>query len=213
MTIEIAEEGQPPLLAALRELGARLGGAQPVWLLGGSCSLWLQGVPLKRPPRDIDVYYDRADAEALHGHLASLALDKPVLDESGRYASLLSHYRMGSLTLELVGGFEIRNGRSRYRTEVNGVLSGHAEQIHLDGIAVRLMPLAHELLFNVLREREDRYHAVAEVIRSSPGQHACLLKLLLARNQWEAATVLKVAELLGTPEIYEEWVQQPRQNA
>ncbi|GAA0135562.1 hypothetical protein YSY43_24020 [Paenibacillus sp. YSY-4.3] len=211
MSIDIAEEGRASLVAALKDLGSRLGQADAVWLLGGSCSLWLQGVPLERPPRDIDVYYDKAEAKKLHDRLTGLALDEPVWDESGRYSSLLSHYRMGELTMELVGGFEIRNGRSMYRTEVSGVLAGYAEQIMLEDVPIRLMPLAHELLFNVLRERSDRYRAVAEAIRKSPERQMGLLKLLLARNEWEAETVMAVADLLEAPEVYEEWLLKARQ--
>lgn len=211
MSIDIAEEGQAPLVAALKNLGSRLDQADAAWLLGGSCGLWLQGVPLERSPRDIDVYYDRAEAKKLHNRLTDLALDEPVWDESGRYSSMLSHYRLGALTMELVGSFEIRNGSSMYRTEVSGVLTGYAEQIMLEGVPIRLMPLAHELLFNVLRERPDRYCAVAEAIRKSPERHVGLLKLLLDRNAWEAETVSAVAKLLAAPEIHEEWLLKARQ--
>ncbi|WP_110932480.1 nucleotidyltransferase family protein [Paenibacillus bouchesdurhonensis] len=212
MSMGIVEEGQAPLVSALKELSARLGQASAIWLLGGSCGLWLQGVSLEQPPRDIDVYYDRADVNNLHDRLTELALDKPILDESGRYASLLSHYRIGSLTMELVGGFEVRKGSSQYRTEVGGILSEYSSSILLEGSTIRLMPLAHELLFNVLRERPDRYHAIAEVIRQSPEPHVGLLKMLLARNEWEAEMVKSVAELLDAPEIVEEWLQEPMRN-
>ncbi|MFD3258838.1 hypothetical protein ACE3MQ_09530 [Paenibacillus lentus] len=211
MGMEIGEEGQAPLVSALKELSSRLGQDQAAWLLGGSCGLWLQGVPLEQSPRDIDVYCDRIDVEKLHDRLTSLALDEPVLDQSGSYASLLSHYRLGSFTMELVGGFEVRKGSSRYRTEVNGILSEHSGRIALEGSAIRLMPLAHELLFNVLRERPDRYHAIAEAIRRSPEPHLSLLHKLLARNEWEAEMVISVAELLDAPAIAEEWLQGPKQ--
>ncbi|AZK47164.1 hypothetical protein [Paenibacillus lentus] len=205
MSMEIAEEGHLPIVAALKELSTRLAQAQSTWLLGGSCGLWLQGVPLERPPRDIDVYYDRADVKKLHASLTALALDEPILDESGSYTSMLSHYRLGSLTMELVGGFEVKKGNSKYRTEVNGVLSEYSKCITLGGSAIQIMPLVHELLFNVLRERPDRYNAIAEVIRQSPEPHLSLLKMLLARNKWDAETVISVAELLDTPEIAEDW--------
>lgn len=207
MGMEIAEEGQASLVSALKELSSRLGQDQAAWLLGGSCGLWLQGVPLEQPPRDIDVYCDRIDADQLHNRLTALALDEPVLDESGRYASLLSHYRLGSFTMELVGGFEVRKGSSRYRTEVNDILSEHSGRIALEGSAIRLMPLAHELLFNLLRERPDRYHAIAQVIRQSPEPHLSLLHKLLARNDWEAEMVTSVAKLLDAPKIVGDWRQ------
>ncbi|MNJ71366.1 hypothetical protein D3C77_679040 [compost metagenome] len=110
--------------------------------------------------------------------------------------------------MELVGGFEIRKGKSIYRTEVNGILREHSSKEILEGAPIQLMPLAHELLFNVLRERSDRYTAVAQVMRKSPEPHIRLLQLLLTRNVWEAKVVASVAELLDAPELYKQWLQE-----
>ncbi|MEF2964367.1 hypothetical protein V3851_00875 [Paenibacillus sp. M1] len=190
---------------ALRELAMRLSDTDGSWLLGGSSGLWLQGVKLAAPPRDIDVYADLPHAGALHGLLSDQALDEPRLDESGLYISMLSHYRLHDYTTELVGGFRVNTEGARYKTEVSEVLAPAAESVRLGDATVRVMPLAHEFVFNVLRDRPDRYLAIAEVMRRQPERHLPLLATLLERNLWTAELVAKMAEMLDRPLLSLSW--------
>lgn len=45
------------------------------------------------------------------------------------------------------------------------------------------MPLSHELVFNVLRARPDRYEATAAAILLNPNEHLPLLSKILTRNR------------------------------
>lgn len=112
----------------------------------GSCGLLLQQVELQQAPRDIDVYADLAAARGLHHAAPGIALDEPVIDRTGPYASLLSHYQVGECALELVGGFEVWSRQSWYRIEIEQLLIHHAPQAQIGSYTLRLMPLAHELL-------------------------------------------------------------------
>lgn len=197
MTFEQEVKSSSKLIYALQELHMRIGRSEARWLLGGSCGLWLQGVGLATGPRDVDVYADYRDARILHGLLKDLAVDEPRLDESGIYSSELSHYSLGEYSLELVGGFRIETDSSSYTTEVTEVLAPEAQQIALEGASLPLMPLAHELLFNLLRSRQDRYQAIAEVITTEPTRHVPLLKLLIARNRWSREHQRLLEELLS----------------
>lgn len=205
MISDINDNLYSEVLMALRELSVRLQNSGNPWLLGGSCGLWLQGVKLGTPPRDVDIYADMDDAVLLHEQLADIVLDVPRLDESGVYISRLSHYRLGNLTLELVGGFEVKTSYGSYRTEVSSVLHEEAVRSQLEGINIFLMPLSHELLFNLLRERPDRYLAIAEVMRGSMERHLPLLLKLLKRNDCNTVIVEKLAELLDSPTLAEQW--------
>ncbi|RUT47680.1 hypothetical protein EJP82_04690 [Paenibacillus anaericanus] len=205
MISDINDNLYSEVLMALRELSVRLQDFGNPWLLGGSCGLWLQGVKLGTPPRDVDIYADMDDAVLLHEQLADVLLDVPRLDESGVYISRLSHYRLGNLTLELVGGFEVKTSDGSYRTEVSNVLHEEAVLGQLEGINMFLMPLSHELLFNLLRERPDRYLAIAEVMRGSMERHLPLLLKLLKRNDWNTHLVNKLADLLDSPTLAEQW--------
>lgn len=199
------ENDYPEIFQALQVLVQSCKEAEGKWLLGGSCGLWLQGVPLAAAPRDIDVYTDLEHAEWLHQLLAEFAVDKPRLDQSGNYVSQLSHYRLNTLTLELVGGFQVKTKEAVYKTEVAEKLVPASQTVRLGTLDIRLMPLAHEFVFNVLRARPDRYAPIAGVIRRNPQLHLPLLSELLERNLWTSGQIAKMADLLDQPLLSGRW--------
>lgn len=195
----------PGMIPALTELAVRLQEAEGVWMLGGSCSLLLQGVAIPAAPRDIDVYADINDASRIHELLQPIAVDEPHFDRTERYVSVLSHYSLGSFSIELVGGFEVRSAGGFYRTEVAEVLAPSAVQTEVQEQSLSLMPLAHEFVFNILRGRPDRYVNIAAVMRREPQKHMPLLAALLKRNQWNQDQIVRMAELLDQPLLSWTW--------
>lgn len=189
-------EDMPGLSRALQQLSALLQDLSMPWLLGGSCSLLLQGVQLDKPPRDLDVYTDLGGVQALHEQLAAFALSQPRLDQEGMYKSVLSRYELENIETELVGGFEVSSGGSLYTVEME-LLYPAAPDVLLHGTPVRLTPLSHELLFNVLRDREDRYQAIGQAIRYRPDEHHALLRDMLSRYTLNREHTLRIQELAG----------------
>ncbi|MCM3784026.1 hypothetical protein M3231_13675 [Neobacillus mesonae] len=169
-----------------------------LWLLGGSSSLKLQGVELAQPPNDIDVYADFHVAKILHKLAPGVPTDEQVLDRSGTYTSLLSHYRVEQAAVELSGGFEICTNGSLYRTETELLCSiGVRHPIKNTEFHVSLTPLSHELLFNVLRDRKDRYAPIAAKISEDKEQHLPLIRLLIRRNVWSDPHLRQIEQLLN----------------
>lgn len=193
------------VIPALTQLASLCKDSESNWLLGGSCSLWLQDVSISATPNDIDVYVDLQDVEDVHSRLVEFALDEPLMDESGLYRSCLSHYRLKGLTMELVGGFEVRTEGAIYRTEISDVLFTEAPNWKSGNTEISLMPLAHEFVFNMLRNRPDRYLSIATIIRNNPAEHLPLLCQLLANNKWSAEYVSKMAEILDQPLLSGQW--------
>ncbi|MNI81016.1 hypothetical protein D3C73_1375940 [compost metagenome] len=99
--------------------------------------------------------------------------------------------------MELVGGFEIWARKSWYRVEIDRLLAAHAPCVQIGAFKVKLMPLAHELLFNVLRGRVDRYEAIAKQIRKKPHEHQSLMLQLSEQNVWTSRFRSEVSELIG----------------
>lgn len=155
----------------------------PVWLLGGSCGLMLHGVPLSAPPRDIDLYGDLEDAQTLHEALQSYAADNgPEEDYSGGCFSLRSRYLIEGVPVELICGFEIGSGLHRYSVNVHR-LQPYAQLYDYTGIGLmRLTPLAHELLFNLLRGRTDKCKLIAAYMKRDLSGHLALLQDLCQEN-------------------------------
>jgi len=185
-------------LAVLARCSAEAGAG---CVVGGSSGLLLRGIALQAAPRDLDVYADLSDAAALHAQLTDYATDEPKHSVTPIYESQLSHYLIDSTAVELVGSFVVRALGCRYETQVRDMLLPDAERLAVgDGLTIAVVPLAHELLFNLLRGRDDRVAAVAAAIAADPGHHYAVLERLLARNRMteEAANrlqaVLRAAE-------------------
>lgn len=183
---------------ALNVLGMAWNPKQYKWLLGGSCSLLLQGVELTDPPNDIDVYADFEIAKQLHKEISSYSVDEQRLDRSGTYTSLLSHYQIGEASLELSGGFEICTSDSLYRTDI-AFLIPYAQKYNIPGMhhSIYMTPLSHELMFNILRERSDRYDLIAKKMNENIEVHTPLLKDLIRRNVWSAEHLEQLEDVLG----------------
>lgn len=174
-------------------------GNPPVWLLGGSCGLLLHGARLAAPPRDIDIYCDLEDTWRLHQSLLRYAVSPPEEDFSGSCYSLRSLYFMGEAKAELVGGFRMGSSDLHYSVDV-GMLQQYAPVRNFEGIGlVRLMPAVHELIFNLLRGRDDRCHAIADLIKQDLDTHLPLLYQLIQENHLEDHLQTKLEELLGIP--------------
>jgi hypothetical protein len=183
---------------AVLSIASRLNGIEAQWLIGGSCGLLLQGVKVAKVPRDLDMYADTGDAAAIADRLADLAVDAPQYSETDIYRSVLSHYRLGDAIAELVGGFQVISEGSIYTVEASYLRSHHAVVKEIDGLSVPLMPLAHELIFNMLRNRPDRYEAIASVMKAQPERHFPALDALVKRNTISKPLIDKINRLLQT---------------
>lgn len=175
-------------------------GQPPVWLLGGSSGLFLHGVTLSASPRDIDLYADLEDAMLLHEALSCVASSEsvPEDDYSGGCYSLRSRYLIGDAKVELVCGFRIGCGKWEYSVDVKRLLQ-HAPIQEFTGVGlIRLMPVAHELVFNMLRRKMERCIAIAALIKGDLSHHLPLLQHLVLENGLDQEFQGQMDELLGT---------------
>ncbi|MFC4777551.1 hypothetical protein ACFO9Q_12205 [Paenibacillus sp. GCM10023252] len=167
------------------------------WVVGGSAGLLLRGIPLPEMPRDLDLYADIGDADLLHERLLPYATDQQAVSETPIYLSKLSHYRIAGIAIELVGGFVITARNCRYEVEVRNCLLPRAAACGMIEAEASLVPLAHELWFNVLRERYDRVAVIAEAIRREPQAHLDALHELEQRNEFTSELIAQVHHSLG----------------
>lgn len=175
------QSGFPAL--ALARLAEMLQSCEARWVLGGSTGLALRGAKLESAPRDIDIYADRESVYLIHDKLRQIVMDPPEDNETERYQSILSHYRVEDTVVEVVGNFRVKALQSCYLTEVNDVLSPSCDWIESQGYTIPVVPLGHELIFNLLRERKDRAQIIGELLSQDPHKHLPILHTLLQRNQ------------------------------
>ncbi|WP_425262355.1 nucleotidyltransferase domain-containing protein [Paenibacillus pectinilyticus] len=186
-----------PLLPSISTIHSRLQQAHEVrWLIGGSCGLLLHNVDIGRNPRDLDIYIDQKDVHAVHALLQPYAIDSPTYSETPIYASILSHYHIDGHTVEIVGDFKVSAHASLYQIEIEYLWDHHPNTAIVEDRMVHLMPLAHEFLFNVLRNRPDRYEPILRTMQGQPDVHMPALEDLLIRNQWGLDFQEKLKELL-----------------
>jgi len=157
---------------------------QAQWIIGGSASLMLRGLQLSKAPRDLDIYCDEEDVHALYKALEPFAQDQPTLSVNHMYRSTLCHFLIHDIQVELVGGFEVSARGNRYETMVNEILMPYSEQVFLndDDSCAAIVPLAHELWFNFLRERMDRVELIVDAFATNPLLHKEALLVIEANN-------------------------------
>lgn len=162
----------------------------------------LHGVPIHKPPRDLDIYVDQAGAEQFHEALADVAADEQQYNETEQYRSTLSHYTIAGVSVELVAGFVVRAPGAAYQIHIQDMLVPFARRAAVCGTPIGVMPLAHELLFNMLRGRPDRYEAIAETMRRDLAVHLPAMQAIAAANTLDEAWRTKIAALLGLEERF-----------
>ncbi|MBW7455761.1 hypothetical protein ACFOLF_05375 [Paenibacillus sepulcri] len=171
--------------------------ANATWLTGGSAGLLLRGIKLDNSPRDLDIYADESDALRLHEMLQSYATDQQQVSVSGIYRSVLSHYLIEGVPVELVGGFVITSREDRYAVQVTQVLAPRQLSLSVKGTAIGIVPLAHEMWFNLLRERLDRVALIAGAVRTEPAVHLEAFEAIEAANQLSGSSIGAIHDLIG----------------
>jgi len=186
------------ILHVLLAITDKINHVESNWLVGGSCGLILQGVPITRQPRDLDIYIDKQAANQIHQILKNYATDVLEYNETERYRSYLSHYMINDVQVEIVADFKVVVDGSFYHVEVEELMVDLAATLALaKGLTIRVMPLAHEFIFNVMRNREDRYNMIAEIMRSNSGLYIPAFRKIVKRNQFSSNYLNKFSLLLG----------------
>lgn len=154
------------------------------WIVGGSAGLLLREIPLEAEPRDLDIYCDDDDVRTIYDLLYKYAIDEPELSVTDMYRSILCHFVIEGVQVELVGGFVVSAQGCRYETAVNELLLPLGERVTWDGNTFEtvVVPLAHELWFNFLRERMDRVQVILKAYAEMPASHESALKAIELSN-------------------------------
>ncbi|CAM3393980.1 nucleotidyltransferase domain-containing protein [Marinicrinis lubricantis] len=165
-------------------------------MVGGSSGLLLQGVELEVRPRDIDLYVDMRHADQVHSQLKPYATDEPQFSETAMYSSRLSHYKLNGMVLELVGGFCVKSGGSSYEIRIEGGLDAYGTVQSVGTRSLMVMPLAHEFVFNILRNRPDRYIPIAKAMNEAPAFHHGALTWIVEHNHFNEQHIAAMKELV-----------------
>ncbi|NIK77574.1 hypothetical protein FHS15_002710 [Paenibacillus castaneae] len=169
------------------------------WIVGGSAGLLLRGVPMDAEPRDLDIYCDDEDVQSIYQALIEYAVDEPVISITGIYRSRLCHFVIENVQVELVGGFVVSALGCRYETEVRKLLMLYGEELTWAAIShpAVVVPLAHELWFNVLRGRMDRVELIINAFAEAPERHEEALRAIERNNTFTAEAKRSLSKWMG----------------
>jgi hypothetical protein len=166
------------------------------WLIGGSGGLLLRDMPLTALPSDLDVFCDEPYMLAIHEALQAYASNAPYVLQDLFAISTLSSYRVQDQDVELIAGFEIQTAEgNHYVTQVERLLRPYAKYVQHNGQTIGIVPLAHEWIFNVLRERPDRVRLIEAAMLAAPEEHLPALAKLYEASDW-FASIREQAEAL-----------------
>lgn len=172
------------------------------WIVGGSAGLMLRGIPLSAEPRDLDIYCDDEDMFTIFQSLREFAVDEPTVSVTGMYRSRLCHFQIHNVQVELVGGFQVTATGCHYETAVRELLIPYGERIKLSGtsLGVYVVPLAHELYFNVLRGRSDRVQLIVQAFAEAPEMHERAFQAIESSNTFTEAVKCNIRRFINERE-------------
>lgn len=173
------------------------------WIVGGSASLMLRGLPLSAEPRDLDIYCDDEDVHSIYQALKEYAVDEPTVSVTGMYRSKLSHFLIHQVQVELVGGFQVFASGCHYETAVRELLVPFGKQIFVSGTSLMtsIVPLAHELWFNYLRGREDRVRLIIQAFAEAPDLHEGAYRAIELSNTFTEEAKYNLRRLITVREV------------
>lgn len=164
------------------------------WLVGGSTACVLQGVPYLHKPNDLDIYIDRHSIEDVKRMLDDWEIVPVQTAKTEVYSSYLSRCCVNATEVEFIANMTVRTATGHYKVEVDNLLMIYATEVIVKDMPAPVIPLEHEMVFNLLREREDRFGPIGETLRKK-GVNRGLWSALQERNElpldfWERASAL-----------------------
>ena len=150
---------QPTYLAVLRQLFAELKESQVNWVVTGSLSFALQGLPLE--PHDIDIQTDTEGAYEIERRFFSQVSRKVTFASSERMRSHFGALLIDGISVEIMGDVQKRLEDGTWEAPVD--LRSHRQVVPIEGIDIPVLSLAYEAQAYLKLGRLER----AEMLREA----------------------------------------------
>jgi hypothetical protein len=154
----------PAFLAALRKIITQLEDSPVNWVLTGSLSFALRGLPLE--PHDIDLQTDEPGAYEIERHFASCVHRKVAFSSTEHIRSHFGALLIEGVVVEIMGDLQKRGEDGAWEPPVD--LERHKRFVHVDGLDIPVLSLAYEAeAYRKLGRREQ-----AELLHQTALQRA-----------------------------------------
>ena len=155
-----------PIRATLIRLVPILNATGAPWVLGGSCSLALHGVPVE--PHDLDIATDREGAYRIGEALREVAQELRTVQwgEGERIRSHYGQYRLGDVQVDVIGAAELREADGW--TPAQPPAEWEVERVAVPGadLSVPAFTLQYELVAYRRLQREVKARLIQELLQS-----------------------------------------------
>ncbi len=130
----------PTYLTVLRRLYTELKGSGVSWVVTGSLSFALQGLPLE--PHDIDIQTDREGAYEIERRFSSSVSRKVVFSATERMRSHFGALLIDGIVVEIMGDIQKRLEDGTWERPVD--LRSQRKFVHVDDMEIPVLSLEYE---------------------------------------------------------------------
>lgn len=131
---------QSAYMVVLRQLFAELKGSQVMWVVTGSLSFALQGLPLE--PHDIDIQTDTEGAYEVERRFSSQVSRRVTFSSTERIRSHFGALLIEGIVVEIMGDIQKRLEDSTWETPMD--LKSHRQFVHVEDMEIPVLALAYE---------------------------------------------------------------------
>lgn len=131
---------EPAFSAVLHKLYTELAGSGVNWVVTGSLSFALQGLPLT--PHDIDIQTDEAGAYEIERRFTSSVTRKVAFSSTERIRSHFGAMLIDGITVEVMGDLQKRLEDGRWEDPVD--LGRHKHFVAFEGMDIPVLSLEYE---------------------------------------------------------------------
>ncbi len=149
----------PTYMAVLRQLSTELKESRVNWVVTGSLSCALQGLPFE--PHDIDIQTDKQGAYEIERRFSSQVSRKVTFSSTERMRSHFGTLLIEGIVVEIMGDIQKRLEDGTWETPVD--LRSQRQFIHVAGMTIPVLSLAYEAQAYLKLGRLER----AEMLREA----------------------------------------------
>ncbi|NQT85087.1 hypothetical protein HQ563_18880 [bacterium] len=131
---------KPPYVGVLRKLHVRLNEAGVKWVVTGSVSFAIQGLPVE--PNDIDIQTDRAGAYEIERLFSEFVTKRVAFSSTEKIRSHFGALLMDGIEVEIMGDLQKRLGDGTWEPPLD--LNRHKRFVEAGGMRIPVLSLEYE---------------------------------------------------------------------
>jgi len=156
----------PSYLEVLRKIFSRLNNTNVNWVVTGSLSFALQGVPVK--PNDIDIQTDKDGAYEIEKRFSEFVTRKVIFSPTERIRSHFGALMIDGIKVEIMGDLQKLLEDGTWEEKVD--LKSHQRIVEIDGMKIPVLFLEYEYQAYLKLGRKKKAQMLKKALKSKGRQ-------------------------------------------